>query len=519
MLIYEYDNFFWLQKGDPIIGIENQQLGYKIDINNAEQDIIVSALTNAYTYVQAEFSVTIPGGTRTYLDDPTFGDPDHQTVEKQQQEIKTYIYDNATGEWDSNKFNTLYKPSTHIDANIKINDVGNKNCYYFKKQDFQGNDSYYFNVHVWPSGTVQVAETSVNVLNNEISTSSDVIIEGTLTANAFYGDGSGLTNISSSAISGLNNVFVILGIDAAITDVASGGSGTTSFASKDSPTFTGMVTMPDLTLTGNLYESDGITPRIFSNWTVHNNGNDLYRLSGNVGIGTTSPGYKLEVNGIAKLGETTVSYLKSHFSENTGLWFDYADTVRFVTSGKGRMWIASNGNVGIGTTSPDAKLEIYDNTVGSSSTLILRRDVSTSGNSDDGPVIEFKTTYTGNGMTQGAAKIRSVDETNDGYNGGLAFDTNFAYSTTAPDGKNDYRERMRISYNGNVGIGTQTPSEKLEIKDGSIKIIQHTEDDTIRGILLKNFSNTRTFYMSSETWGAAANLHNLYIGYTSDKYN
>ena len=180
VLIYEYDNFFWLQKGDPIIGIENQQLGYKIDINNGERDIIISTLTNAYTYVQAAYSVTTRFGESTTYDDPTFGDPDHQTVEKQQQEIKTYIYDNATGEWDGNKFNTLYKPSSHIDANIKINDVGNKNCYYFKKLDIHDNDGYYFNVHVWPSGTVQVAETSVNVLNNEISTSSDVIIDGTL---------------------------------------------------------------------------------------------------------------------------------------------------------------------------------------------------------------------------------------------------------------------------------------------------------------------------------------------------
>ena len=54
---------------------------------------------------------------------------------KQQQEIKTYIYDNATGEWDSTKFNTLSKQHTHIDGNIKLNDVGNKICYYLDNED------------------------------------------------------------------------------------------------------------------------------------------------------------------------------------------------------------------------------------------------------------------------------------------------------------------------------------------------------------------------------------------------
>ena len=43
----------------------------------------------------------------------------------------------------------------------------------------------------------------------------------------------------------------------------------------------------------------------------------------------------------------------------------------------GDVLLCGNGNcnVGIGTTNPSAKLEIYDNTTGSNSTLILRSAV------------------------------------------------------------------------------------------------------------------------------------------------
>ena len=57
-------------------------------------------------------------------------------------------------------------------------------------------------------------------------------------------------------------------------------------------------------LNGTLKDSSG-NPRIFSNWTIHSNGNDLYRPSGNVGIGTTDfCSYKLYVNGTTYINGT-----------------------------------------------------------------------------------------------------------------------------------------------------------------------------------------------------------------------
>lgn len=119
------------------------------------------------------------------------------------------------------------------------------------------------------------------------------------------------------------------------------------------------------------------------------------------------------------------------------------------------------GNVGIGTNSPGAPLEIFTTTEGSSSTLILKRDVSTYGNSDDGAAIEFKTRWT-NGTTYGQARIRGVDvESLDSGEGGLAFDTL---------NNQVYYERMRINNGGNVGIGTNNPGTtfKLMVNGGAV---------------------------------------------------
>ena len=158
------------------------------------------------------------------------------------------------------------------------------------------------------------------------------------------------------------------------TDSASGLALKANIAS---PTFTGTVTAPNLNITGN-FQMNGQTPT-FSNWTVHSNENDIYRPSGNVGIGTTSPSTYLVVGEDGGSHATNVPGI--HMKSTTSNTKHYAvgqDTTHnvFLTyyanstvangygavscyGGNNNLCLQhGGGNVGIGTTSPSNKLHL-----------------------------------------------------------------------------------------------------------------------------------------------------------------
>jgi hypothetical protein len=200
--------------------------------------------------------------------------------------------------------------------------------------------------------------------------------------------------------------------------------------------------------------------------TASNTFNTRFTHDGKVGIGTTSPSAKLHVYGtgtVARLQSNSTyvdMLLKS--SGNTGFLNLGATGMNFYVNGGSpsnlHMHISNAGNVGIGTTSPSQPLYIsgagnYDPTSSGGQTTngILIRGGGTVGDNTYTAGIGFAH---GNG-TSGISGLQTDGTDQDRM--GLAFFTHASGTGTAASS-----EAMRIEANGNVGIGTSSPSNKLE---------------------------------------------------------
>ena len=131
------------------------------------------------------------------------------------------------------------------------------------------------------------------------------------------------------------------------------------------------------------------------------------------------------------------------------------------------MRILNDGNVGIGTTSPDTKLEVSSLSGG-----VLRltsTDTSVATGESIGRV-EFKSN---DASTGGNNVMGFVDclATNAGSTYALTFGTGSAAAAT---------EKMRINQSGNVGIGTTSPSELLHLSStGPARLLIEADTDNI----------------------------------------
>jgi len=85
----------------------------------------------------------------------------------------------------------------------------------------------------------------------------------------------------------------------------------------------------------------------------------VLQADGKFGLGTTSPGAKLDINGHTYIDSGYIRFLDNATSPTgTAMWRPASDTLAFNTQSTERARIDSSGNFGIATTTPGDKLEI-----------------------------------------------------------------------------------------------------------------------------------------------------------------
>jgi len=206
-----------------------------------------------------------------------------------------------------------------------------------------------------------------------------------------------------------------------------------------------------------------------------------------VGIGTTAPTQKLDVNGIVN----ATDYYKNGSPFTSSQW----------TANGNNIYNSNSGSVGVGTTSMLGKMDVVNPSGNLYGDLVVRGDnnggvggklsiVNMTGATNSQAVLSFgvdnSTLFDANGANAGNAEIRAVN-----VNGGN-FATDLRFSTWSGAIENT---NLVIAAGGNVGIGNTAPGNRLSV----------TGNEDVSGSLgvgTTNPASNLQVYQDSDIWHA-----------------
>jgi len=202
------------------------------------------------------------------------------------------------------------------------------------------------------------------------------------------------------------------------------------------------------------------------------------KSSGNVLIGTVTNTAKLNVGGKVKITDDLImAQTNGRIDYDNGV--SSGALRFFSTSGNTeRMRINSAGNVGIGTTSPAYKLDIAGTSPRirvqetSSNTAVTQIEVENS--NGRGAMLGIG----GSGRTDILTNRGYINAqaATDGLAIGTESTDPIIFYTQGLSASN---EKMRIDSSGNVGIGTSSPEQKLHVEGASITVNRGNDDSSI----------------------------------------
>ena len=141
----------------------------------------------------------------------------------------------------------------------------------------------------------------------------------------------------------------------------------------------------------------------------------------------------------------------------------YSDNGIQLTANSGFGVVIPNGNVGIGTTSPTTYI---DGSTGLAINGSARGVLSLIGTSSTADEVLGRLLFTNTNTTNAAKRLVIID-------GVRGADNNSGYLTFSTANNGAPTERMRITSDGNVGIGTSSPSYSLHVQ-GNAYAVGHT---------------------------------------------